>query len=355
LKDADAATRQRLLEQFSREAGPRAAELEKEADHIREELATHGSGADEYLRWEIDLGASKPAPDQNRIVKSWTAEADAFFREGLSAAQRRLLREVAIELAEPPGSNASTLFFSPDMTRISVPAGLPPALSAKIEAYRNEKYALKNELIHALYPGKDTPPAVEKQALDALAAEQAPRIAALDRLAEDIRRELASVRNPSWVPELPTTIPPELASRIAVYRQDKLAVQKELLARVDEVKAAPPVADDSTPQAERVNRAIAAFLAENSDRYASLLKRRDAIRADVAKLAAAERSGGVSTDALLQQFSQSLRQLQSDWNYREYQFAALQPGLSPELRRLLFDSCFEKLALPLPGGEIQPP
>jgi hypothetical protein len=28
------------------------------------------------------------------------------------------------------------------------------------------------------------------------------------------------------------------------------------------------------------------------------------------------------------------------------------PGLSPEQRRLLFDAAVEKLALPLPGGEV---
>jgi hypothetical protein len=46
------------------------------------------------------------------------------------------------------------------------------------------------------------------------------------------------------------------------------------------------------------------------------------------------------------------RQKQEIWDkYRDYQAAALQPGLSPEQRRLLFAAAIEKLALPLPPAE----
>ena len=45
--------------------------------------------------------------------------------------------------------------------------------------------------------------------------------------------------------------------------------------------------------------------------------------------------------------------METFWDYRDYQTAVFQPGLSPEQRRLLFDGALQKLALPLPDG--QPP
>jgi len=55
---------------------------------------------------------------------------------------------------------------------------------------------------------------------------------------------------------------------------------------------------------------------------------------------------------MVAQFSDSLKKLQSYWNDRDYRNAMLQPGLSPEQRRLLFDGALQKLALPLPRGEL---
>ncbi len=56
--------------------------------------------------------------------------------------------------------------------------------------------------------------------------------------------------------------------------------------------------------------------------------------------------------ALLTKFSQSIRELERNWDYHDYQIAVLQPGLSPEQRRLLFGGALERLALPLPGASL---
>jgi len=53
-------------------------------------------------------------------------------------------------------------------------------------------------------------------------------------------------------------------------------------------------------------------------------------------------------------FSEAVQQLETWRNYRYYQVAVFEPGLSPEQRRLLFDFAVEKLAPPLPAGEILP-
>ena len=63
---------------------------------------------------------------------------------------------------------------------------------------------------------------------------------------------------------------------------------------------------------------------------------------------------GPFADVLSQNFAEALRQLEIWRNYSDYQVAVFEPGLSPEQRRLLFDLAVEKLALPLPAGEILP-
>ena len=40
--------------------------------------------------------------------------------------------------------------------------------------------------------------------------------------------------------------------------------------------------------------------------------------------------------------------------FSEYKMAVFEPGLSPEVRRLLFDAVVERLELPLPRGDLQP-
>jgi len=101
LKEADAPTRLRTLEAFALEQTPRIAELEAAAEKLRHDLAggLSSSGFDwnEYHRWGQ---ANQP---------STLARAAAFYLDGLSAAQRRLLREMAFELTEPnrPPTSAS--------------------------------------------------------------------------------------------------------------------------------------------------------------------------------------------------------------------------------------------------------
>jgi len=85
-----------------------------------------------------------------------------------------------------------------------------------------------------------------------------------------------------------------------------------------------------------------------------LTAEKDGIRKALAQFV---RSGEVMRDRksindLLEEFENS-RQEQEVWErYRDYQAAVLLPGLSPEQRRLLFDAAVEKLALPLPAGEV---
>ena len=350
LKDADADARRRSLEEFAREQTPRIAELEAAAEQLRQDLCRSRTSRNEYWRWMVDSAVASPPTDADLPARfSEVARMDQFYHEGLSPDQRRLLREAALEEAQPGG----WFFFSPAPARIPLPSRLPPELAAKLAAYATEKSALKSELLATLHPHeKTTVDPTHAVELRTLAASQAPRFAELEGQAEEIRRGLAVLQDPAHPTELPAT-PSELADRIALHRRNTQALQQELLAKVAAVKQASPAGDPAVT--EKIRQAIATFTRDNAERYAALEKSKDSIHADLAKLAGPGGASPVaSADALQKTFSDSRRQLESFWNYRDYQTAVLQPGLSPEQRRLLFDGALVKLALPLPAAEIDP-
>jgi hypothetical protein len=351
LREADAATRESQLAQFAGVQTPRVIGLEQVAEQIRQELVS-------------GLGTGS--------VPAFAAEADrlrfaAYFLDGLSPGQRRLLRESAVESAErdtsAAGAPGALFCFSPEGSRIRLPADLPAELNAKITAYRSENSALKRELRAAL----ETAPSAREQALAGLAVQTAPRLAALEILADEIRRGVTARKDPARAPDLPP-ISPELEARIATYRRDKLDLQKSLLAKVEEVTKGQPVSPGpanlsdlasggpTTELQEKIRDAVAAYTRENAARYASLEQRKVAIRRDLARLPnpAGEPARAASADILLGKFTEALHEREIWWNYRYYQIAVLQPGLSPEQRRLLFDGALEELALPLPGA-VAPP
>ena len=372
LKEADAPTRLRTLEAFAPEQTPRIAELEVAAEKLRHDLAGGLSSAG--FDWnEYHRGGHANQP---RIV----AQVAAFFLDGLSPAQRRLLREMAFELTEPnrrpasasvPPADTIPWFFSPDMARVRLPADLSPPLAAKVAAFTQEKTELKEELRRLLYtPGSTAAGEPLPGALERFAQGHESRFAALDKLAEEIRQELA------LRPDLPQALSrlalpqlsPELEARVTAYRRDKLDLQKALLARVEEVSKnfspsrEPAGKGKSGPggpgneRDEKIRQTIAAFTHENAGRYAALEKSKEAIRNDLARLAGtgAVVVKGPYADVLSKNFSEAVQQLETWRNYRYYQVAVFEPGLSPEQRRLLFDFAVEKLALPLPAGEILP-
>lgn len=347
LRDAAAAARLRALADFAVRQTPRIVRLESAAEQLRRDLAPAG------LRLNFDAFATVPD------LAAWPAgvlRAAAFLQEGLSPDQRRLLREAAAEAAaksSPPtaeGASGALVFFAPEPARVRLPAMVPAVLASRLAVYAGEKTALKRELAPAL---AISDPSVRALALAGLAEKQAPRFAGLAAAAEAIRRDWAAVSDPAQPPDLPQ-VPPELEARIVAYRREKLDLQKSLLARVDEVQRAASAAEAPPQVQERTRRAIAAFTQENAARYAALDRSKEAIRGDLARLAAtaAPAAASAPADALLQRFSAAMQQWQTWRNYHYYQIAVLQPGLSPEQRRLLFDTALGRLALPLPEGVV---
>ncbi|HUL52510.1 MAG TPA: hypothetical protein VLT83_03765 [Opitutaceae bacterium] len=387
LKGVDPAGREQELGTLAREQAPRIVALEAVAERIRGELrlawlaetrAGDGASADK-AGWHLPAERRAPATPGELQLEAEAMHGIAFFGEGLSAGQRRLLLAAAIELRAaanaPPGTRSAPqegwlLYFSPEPARIRLAANLSAALARRLSEYAVAKQGLITELCDTLRRGSAIDAVGRLEALKRLAADQAPRLAALEGQAEEIRRELVAMPNAPGPPaQFP--LPPEIMARIAVYRGHKLAVLKTLHAlladpsrtternptpgKVEEGgeppaparETASPVVRPAKPRVsvEEFNRRQSALLGE-------LNAERAAIREALSEYGRATNrpTDQKSIDDLLKDF-ESARQEQEIWDkYRDYQAAVLLPGLSPEQRRLLFGSAVEQLALPLPAG-----
>ena len=394
LKEISAGQQTQELAAFAALQTPRIIEWEATAERIRAELRRTGLFG---LQAEEDRtradGAPQPvARDAAKAPVEVHQEAQAirsaaFYLEGLSSDQRRLLLEAALELdaeANPmpnisqPGQEGWLLSFSPTTARIRLLANLPAPLAKKISEYAAAKQTLKSELRDALLAHANSRSSRRVAALKELADAQAPRIAALDILAEEIRRELAAQPNPPG-PPAPPSLPPELMTRISNYRAHKLELLKILYAMLtgppknptaapndppakpDSIRTnAQPWMRDGTTQTEvspaKLRVPPGEFSGTQTRLLAELNKEQAGIREALAEhfRTTNQPMDRKSINDLLKDFETS-RQKQEIWDkYRDYQTAVLLPGLSPEQRRLLFAAAIEQLSLPLPAGEKVP-
>jgi hypothetical protein len=395
LKDADPATRSAGLSALAATQADDLTKLEIDADNLRGDLLHGGlvglfSGTgdwNERRRWRLGEGSLALPREQLVSVEFRVIRAAAFYQEGLSPEQRRLLREIEMELQveafKPKNATASVreetlLYFSPETARLPLPDDLPASLSLKIAEYEKDKTALKTELRDAIYSLDSTTATKRANGLQKLAESQADRFATLDALAEEIRVEFARLPNPPG-PPTPPAFSPALSARITAYHTEKNTIQKTLQNRLDDVRKAHgknafsivkkenpnpdsptfrvevPSSDKADAIMDAARKAIDSFNKEHASRLIALGKERDAIRVEVARFAAdPQASAGKSVETLLNDFYANLQQGERWQHYRYYQIAMLQPGLSPAQRRLLFETALERLNLPLPAGEYPP-
>ena len=379
LQSATPEKRQEELAAFASVQTPGLVELERTAEEMRANYVDGGffeTGNDwnETRRWRLgDNTRWESNTDEIKVMIG-----AAFFQEGLAPAQRRLLRELAMELQDSlkaPGDEISLgapgpfFYFSPETARIRLPADLPPALEQKIQAYQDEKAALKRELREVLYRQDRTFFEFKRvNALKDLAAQQAARLAHVEQLAEEIRAGLVGLPNPARPPSLP--VPREVVGRIRQYMNDKIAWQRTMLARRETLRGQFP--DDrvefvrqrdsiiiqlvpdrrAKPEQAAKHAAALAELAVFNDAqakgYAALAREKEKLNGELLAVAGTVASGGnKSIELLLAQFRYAFG-LQERWErYAEYETAVLQPGLSPEQRRLLFGAALAGLDLPL--------
>jgi hypothetical protein len=391
LKDADLNARERQLAALAASQAPRIAEVWAAAERLRTDLRRAGlfglpsGNADDAY---ISGGPLPPERDAPMVAGDLRLESEAmrgaaFFQDGLSAAQRELLRDAAIELwAETDPSQAAAqahprerlLYFSPETARVPLPENLPPSLERRISEFTASKNRLKSELLNAVRSNESSGSA-RAEAFRKLAAAEASSFAALAEMAEGIRRELVKLPDPSGPPAAPA-LPSDLTARISAYRTHKIELLKMLRGMLGgslssgdttrarrDAKATDPIAsatewmhDGTTStgvQPSDLKVSAAEFERVQRTQLAELNKERAGIRESLSDYVRANDrpTDTKSVDDLLKDFEDA-RQRQELWDkYRDYQAAALMPGMSPEQRRMLYDAAVEELALPLPAGE----
>jgi hypothetical protein len=390
--DDDVDARQDALASLAREQTPRISELETAADQLRVDFLRAGLvglfwGTGDWnssRRWKLGEGGLYRPRESTLAFEFQVMRAAIFYQDGLSPAQRRLLREVAMDLqvqafkpaaARETADDRALVYFFPETARVRFPDDLPEDLATLLSAFKKQKDELKQELRDAIYQLDSVSSSRRTQSLKRLAEKQAPQIAVLEQLAEEIRVGLARAGKTPGPASAPT-FPPVLTARISAYKKEKNRLQKQLFEQLDtqrlklegadlRVKNGGPPTDPIAIQVfangelpdrklQSVRQAIADFNKENAERFAALSKQREIIRNDVAAFARSHAEtveNNKSVDTLLKDFDEALKQ-QETWRYYEdYRSAVLKPGLTPEQRRLLFDGAVEQLGLPLPGGE----
>ncbi|MBI2514520.1 MAG: hypothetical protein HYV96_21305 [Opitutae bacterium] len=335
------------------------AELAATADALRHDLYRGGflvADADwnQHRNWRLGDPGSKRTAQELLADELAVLRAATFYQEGLSTSQRQLLREIVIEIAASLGDTDTalaasdfapdeTIFFLPHGSRLRVPADIPAALAAQLDAFTAEKRALKRELRDALFALDRESDSKRERALRELAAQQEPRFRALETSAEAIRRELARVT--AARPAAPrSNLPPELEQRIEAYLRNKASLQR--VARQQAQSDGAPANAKKPPSAEAARAALAAFEAENRNRIAALAAEARALREEVARVSANSPAGATkSVDTLLADFAAAFKQQQLQALYQDYRTAVLQPGLRPAQRDLLFNAAVAALDL----------
>lgn len=320
----DANTRLREFIELAELQKERLEKLEREAEALREHFARKAPW-NERREWRL-AGQPASGPGPGMILEIQVMRAAAYYLDGLLPAQRRLLREIAMELEGttflPDNSRPTAglyLFFQPETARIPRPTRLsemPPGGQQLLRRFIDEKARLKEDLRKAVY---EADASRSTHRLKQLADLHAQRFAEIEQMAEDLRATFARMPSFERMP-YPEPLPPHLIERIENYEREK----RKLL-------GAAGAADDAG--------------------LAPLQAELDRLRAAIALVPGAVLEEGTAPDAFLTNFLQRRREAEA---YYEYDIAVLEPGLSPEQRRLLFGGAIRRLELPLPGPEEQP-
>jgi len=377
---AQAATRKKLLEQlrgslaeaaarpagdqaallagFARTQAPALLALEAEEESIRLDLTSRATFR------EYEDGVRLPvshAGDQNlppaAIVLLFAEQFDA----GLGPTQRELLQGFVQDLSVPNGQPGATSFsFWPARARLPLRADLPADLVGQLQRIQQLKQQLVLELMDVLDQTRGARhKAGRAQALADLAGRQAPDLASLNALADEIRPRLAELY-PAVAPA-PAAAPPELLRQVGRAYARKLALQRDVTAELRDLRRLRP--NDKVE------------LVQNG-RVPTIVFTADAPSSAAAKLAAAENKALVERirhaneqlerltriltkesqelqKSLREYRDQTLRTPERDLNQlavalgqavtagetdrlnRDYRAAVFQPGLSLEQRRLL--------------------
>lgn len=365
LRHASPARRLLAFEALAKTQTPRIAELERAAEALRAVIAKKSDWS-ELRVWRLNRNYES-SPRAARVIDLQVIRGAAYYADGLSPAQRRLLREVAIEIHEMiddrrgAGATRRThLFFQPETSRIPWPRGLPIGTDVKLEMLDELKNGLKQELMQTVFQTDGD--LLQTRAFRKLAEAQADRLAQLERMAEDIRRELSSVSEYARSTP-PTPLPVAILDRIERFHEADRAIGRRTGESLEDAASngtpLPPRSREMArsdwvqqwtvrlqqrgrPVSDEDNAAMRAHIAEL-----------DAIHDQLQLVLGRDFSDvqGAKPDLFLDRL---IREQKKAAAMYEYDIACLEPGLSPEQRRLLFSGAIERMELPLPRAEQQP-
>ena len=309
------------------------------------------------------------SPEGHRRITLFTGQArvevkdlprlfsSAYFYAGLSAEQRHMLPEIAYEQAIDPKhegpegkfAGAAAFFFLPATARVPLPANLPPALEEKIRDFAREKENLKSDLRAAVLRDDYFFVMTRTRRLSALAEQQAPRFAALDALAEEIRVGLAGLDSPYRPGN--AGLPADLTLRMGSFNARKVVVRRELLNRLRQLSSAHPddrfeiarqgdgLAIVQTGASPEPVAGLAEFNASQARQYTAFARESESLRRDIQNyLDGSPQRGTRTVDQLAGDFAKAYATRENGERDRDYSRAVLEPGLSAAQRRLLFQA-----------------
>lgn len=382
LEAADAATRARDLSALAVVQAPQLAAHEKDAEELRQKLIEgglllHPVDWSRDREWRLgDPTTTRFAPDSAELQ---VIRAAAYYQAELLPEQRGLLCEIVEQKRRfrgmPNSRNLAPVFFSPETARLVPPDDLPADLTAKFSSYVRLKDALKEELRQAVVANDSATPKKRTAEFHKLAEAQWPRLVELAHLADEIRRELVALPAPV-PPPLPPRLPPDLAARIETWRKEQTTLNAERRQRANEVNAKSLFLNSESrgkidreafgkliaQRRNELQEADEAFSRDNTARYQALEEAGKKLSADLQQFAKAHldpvTGDPMDMKVLLARMSASDRYFEKiareEVLYKFYRIAMLEPGLSPEQRRLLFNAARVELAQPLPPAETFP-
>ncbi|MBL9187097.1 MAG: hypothetical protein JNK23_06445 [Opitutaceae bacterium] len=385
LHDAEPATRDQELSKLARSQAPRLAALEQSAEDLRRDLVRGDETWSALREWRLGERVERGF-SPNEIAQ--TMRGYAFYSNSVSPAQRRLLREIHLELTAAAHNTAHAavaqpyLFFPPEPARVLLPDDLPAEVAAKVAAYQTKKSLLKKELYDAVFAEERLKLGLLRASpLKTLAAAQESALAELETIAEEIRRGLVQFAPPSAIAER-SPLPPVLQARVGTLIARHTALQRDATTRLNELFAANRDVPMRTSvrfdpdglkviviatqsgrggggkQPENLTRIAtvrtqAAAIAEDYGRQiAEIVNETNALRAEITRTLGTTR--GSALDAAFAAAARVAAARETAGLYGDYRIAVFQPGLSPAQRRLLLDGAVAAFALPLPSGELQP-
>lgn len=394
LRTLEPAGRTAGLAALSKRQTPQIVELEKTAEQLRRDLITSDFNWNTFRQWHL---SDRQRRGYSPLEIAQVMRGYAFYQHNLLPAQRGMLREIALDLmfaAENPAAAAAAnpyVFFPPEPARVLFPEELPADLAARLATYQTKRSALKKELYDAVYSSDGaTFGFLRSTPIKSVAEKQAGRITELEALAEEIRRGLSAAPEAS-VERSP--LPPHLDTRVAAIMRRYAAVQRDAATRIDGILTAsrhlpmqatyrfegdglkfvvvPTRGARGGPggavgaggkggsggptgtmaQIEAVRAQISVIADDYGRAIADLLNERESIRIEIGSTLQLTKSDAI--DRALYAAMRVATRKENERSFNDYRTAVFEPGLSPEQRRLLFDSVMQQLDLPLPRGEPQ--